>query len=236
MARNRTKGPVVSGNAREVAGKTVAAKAQKPDRRVRRTRDALGDAMVALMHEKPFDEIKVQHVLDRAGVSRSTFYTQYSDTNDLLLSEADELFAWMSTLLLRGGEASERVAPVREMFAHVAEMRTFLASLTASGKFRETMELAQRHFASAIEKRLAQLPRARGIAKEQRPVMAAAFAGALLSLLTWWLNRGKAISPERMDQDFHHLVWSGVGTPAPRSQPAVAGAPRAKAMVGDMAG
>lgn len=46
---------------------------KKTDARVRRTRDALGDALVALMQEKPFDTITVQDVLDRAHVGRSTF-------------------------------------------------------------------------------------------------------------------------------------------------------------------
>ena len=56
---------------------------KKIDRRVRATRDGLGDALIALMHEKPFETITVQHVLERAKVSRSTFYSHYSDKNDL---------------------------------------------------------------------------------------------------------------------------------------------------------
>jgi len=39
---------------------------RKTDRRILRTRDALGDALVALMHEKSFHQITVQQVLDRA--------------------------------------------------------------------------------------------------------------------------------------------------------------------------
>ena len=65
---------------------------KKIDARVRRTRDALGDALVTLMQEKPFDSITVQDVLDLAGVGRSTFYTHYSDKDDLLMSDADEFF------------------------------------------------------------------------------------------------------------------------------------------------
>ena len=43
---------------------------KKGDQRVRRTRDRLGDAMIELLVQKPFDDITVQNVLDRAGVSR----------------------------------------------------------------------------------------------------------------------------------------------------------------------
>ena len=59
----------------------------KIDRRIRRTRDTLGDALVELIREKPFDSITVQEILDRAGVGRSTFYTHYSDKQDLFLGE-----------------------------------------------------------------------------------------------------------------------------------------------------
>ena len=95
----------------------------KIDRRVRHTRDAVGDSLLTLMQEKPFETITVKQVLERAGVGRSTFYTHYRDKDDLFLSDLEDFFELVSTLLLRHREASNRVAPVRELFAHVAEMR-----------------------------------------------------------------------------------------------------------------
>ncbi len=47
----------------------------KPDRRVRRTRESLHKALISLALEKHYDSISVQEVLDRADVGRSTFYT-----------------------------------------------------------------------------------------------------------------------------------------------------------------
>jgi AcrR family transcriptional regulator len=187
---------------------------RKTDRRVRRTRDALGDALVALMHEKPFDQITVQHVLDRAKVGRSTFYTHFVDKEDLFLSDVDEFFQMMAGYLSRKGEASTRVAPVREMFAHVADTREFQAALVASGQIHEVLQLAQGHFAKGIEQRLAEIPQSRGIAPAARAVMAQAAAGAMLSLMSWWIDRGSYASSEQMDAVFHHLVWSGMNSGA----------------------
>src|SRR3954463_13974337 len=93
------------------------------DLRVRRTRDRLGDALVELLLQKSFDEVTVQEILDRAGVSRSTFYTHFRDTNDLFLSDVDDFFEGMATALSRGGSKSKRVAPVQELFAHIGESR-----------------------------------------------------------------------------------------------------------------
>jgi AcrR family transcriptional regulator len=200
-----------SAASRKVARSAVT---RKIDSRVLRTRDALGDALVALMHEKPFETITVQHVLDRAGIGRSTFYTHYRDKEDLFMSDVEEFWEGMSTLVSRRGEASDRVAPVTELFAHVAEAREFYAALVASGKIHDVLELGRGHFARAIEQRFVELPRARGIAAEQRPALAHALSGALMSLLSWWVDRGMPSSPEQMDDVFHQMVWSGTSAPA----------------------
>lgn len=193
---------------------------RKTDRRVRRTRDALGDALVALMHEKPFDEITVQHVLDRARVGRSTFYTHFVGKEDLFLSDVEDFFQMMAGYLSRDKEASDRLAPVREMFAHVAHAHEFMVALVASGRIHEILQLAQGHFAKGIEQRLAEIPKSRGIPPATRTVLSVAAAGAMLSLMSWWIDRGSHASAEQMDAVFHHLVWSGINAAAAQMPPA----------------
>lgn len=183
---------------------------KRTDARVRRTRDALGDALITLMQEKPFDTITVQDVLDRAKVSRSTFYSHFSDKDDLLMSDAEEFFEALSMVLSQRGDTSDRVFPVQEFFAHLSDVQPFYKALVKSGKFQENMELARGHFARGIERRLAELPRGRSIPPHEIPAIAFTHAGALLSLLSWWLDRGMRESPAEMDQLFHRMVWNGV--------------------------
>lgn len=190
------------------------AAAKKQDRRVKATRNALGDAIVALIQEKPFDTITVQHVLDRAKVSRSTFYSHYSDTNDLFLSDAEEFFEMMSSALTRHGDTSNRVAPVEEFFAHLAEMRKFYSAIVASRKIQDVMDLGLGHFARGIDQRLATLPATRNLSASRRSALAHASAGSLLSLLTWWLHHGASTTPAQMDALYHQMIWSGINLPA----------------------
>ena len=185
---------------------------KKMDARVQRTRDALGDALIELMQEKPFDTITVQDVLDRAHVSRSTFYTHYSDKDDLLMSDAEEFFEALSMALSAHGDKSDRVFPAREFFAHLSDVQPFFKALVKSGKFQENMELARGHFARGIERRLSEIPRAKTIPPKELPAIAFAHAGALLSLLTWWIDRGMRESPQEMDDLFHRIVWKGAST------------------------
>jgi len=188
----------------------LVASKKKTDARVRRTRDALGDALVALMQEKPFETITVQDVLDRARVGRSTFYSHYSDKDDLLMSDAEEFFEMVSMMLSRRGDKSDRVFPVQEFFTHITDAKQFVDALVSSGKFNDNMELARGQFARGIERRLAELPRGQQVPANERPAIAFAQAGALLALLTWWIDGGMKQSPAEMDQLFHKLVWKGV--------------------------
>ena len=185
---------------------------KKTDARVRRTRNSLGDALIALMQEKPFDTIKVQDVLDRAQVSRSTFYAHYSDKDDLLMSDAEEFFEAMSMALSAHGDKSDRVFPVQEFFTHLADVQPFYKALVKSGRAQANMELARGHFARGIERRLSELPRGRSILDGERSAIAFTHAGALLSLLTWWLDRGMREPPGQMDELFHRMVWNGVSS------------------------
>jgi AcrR family transcriptional regulator len=180
----------------------------KMDRRIRRTRDRLGSAIMALLQEKEFETITVQDVLDRAQVGRSTFYSHFRDRDDLFFSEVDEFYQHMAMGLT--GSTSHRVLPVREMFEHMTHVREFVLALMASGRMQDVIGLAQEHFARGITARLVELPRARGIPTAQRGPMAHALAGALLSMQSWWIDRGMVESPAEMDALYHRLVWSGV--------------------------
>ena len=178
------------------------------DARILNTREALGDALVELMHNKPFEEITVQQVLDRASIARSTFYTHFRDKDDLFLSDVEDFFEMMATMTRNSGEVSNRVAPVRELFAHVGEVPQFRAALTEAGKLHDVLELGQGYFARGIEQRLIELTGASENCSSSLTAMSHAFAGALFSLISWWLDRGMRESPAEMDEIFHRMVWS----------------------------
>ncbi len=182
----------------------------KTDRRILRTRDTLGDALVALMHEKNFDDITVQDVLDRAGVGRSTFYEHYSNKDDLFLSDVEDFFEKFSTSLTRNGASAQRLAPVCELFTHLREFREFYAALVTSGKLNDVLMLGQGFFARSIEERL----RIAGVETDDtlRSARAHGLAGSLVSMLIWWIDKGMKVDPQEMDKLFHQMAWNGLGS------------------------
>jgi AcrR family transcriptional regulator len=205
---------------RGLSGRSV-----KADRRVRRTRDRLGQALRKLMEERPLEKISVQDVIELAGVSRSAFYAHYDDKIDLLLSDMDEFLERMAMLLVVQNEQSDRIAPVREFFSHVGKAVEIRAALARSERLQDFFDLAVEHFGRGIEARLKQIterkttqPRQSGlrpVAKKSNrrsglELTAHALAGAFIGLLNSWTRTGQRQSPESMDVLFHQLVWAGV--------------------------
>lgn len=203
----------MSGNAPRKASKPpgkTGSRTRPTDLRVRRTRDALGMALLNLLLEKPIHDITVQNVLDRAGVGRSTFYLHFSDKDDLLLSQLESFCEFMSTVLSVRGDKSDRVAPVEEMFAHIGNQNKLYKVLSDSGHLKDFFDLAEGHFARGIERRLVESGRLGKLPQREISARASALAGSLLSLLRWWLDRGEKESPKQMDEVFHRMVWVGM--------------------------
>jgi AcrR family transcriptional regulator len=61
------------------------------DRRIRRTRKLIQNALFSLMKEMPYQGIRINQITERADISRSTFYLHYETKDDLLLSIVDEI-------------------------------------------------------------------------------------------------------------------------------------------------
>lgn len=64
---------------------------RQPDRRVRKTREALHAALASLIVSQGYDGTSVQQVLDAADVGRSTFYAHFSGKEALLRSGFERL-------------------------------------------------------------------------------------------------------------------------------------------------
>lgn len=182
---------------------------RKPDLRIRKTRRRLGNALVALIQDKPIDEVTVQEVLDRASVGRSTFYVHYRDKDDLFLSQMEDGLEMWSTVLSAKQEKSRRIMPVAEFFEHAASARKFYRALVDSGRIQAFFDLGQGYFARGIARRLTEMSPVNLVPRELE-ARSHALAGNLLSLLRWWIDRGARESPQAMDELFHRMAWNGL--------------------------
>ena len=67
------------------------------DRRIRRTKKALKDALTEILIEGDYENASIQTITDRADLNRATFYLHYGAKEELLLvmieSRFDQLVA-----------------------------------------------------------------------------------------------------------------------------------------------
>jgi AcrR family transcriptional regulator len=78
----------MSRNEQSTIGDPERPQKGRDDRRIRRTRAALRQALIGLVLERGYDAVTIRDVVDRANVGRSTFYAHYPSKEDLLTAEA----------------------------------------------------------------------------------------------------------------------------------------------------
>jgi AcrR family transcriptional regulator len=182
----------------------------KEDRRSKRTRQMLGNALVELMLEKRFEDITVQDILDKANVGRSTFYAHYPDKESLLLSELERVIHDMEAYTIETDRASHGLLPSLALFRHVKEQRRLMqAFVWGRGAELLTYDF-QGRVSSMIEQRLRST--IDGSEESSVPLAVAArfVATTLLMLLRWWFDEGMKQTPEQMDAMFQKLVMPGL--------------------------
>ena len=69
------------------------------DRRVRRTKSRLRQALAQLLLEKDLSSITVRELTELADVNRGTFYTHYKDLYDMLEQMENEMFQELEDML-----------------------------------------------------------------------------------------------------------------------------------------
>ncbi|NJK52418.1 MAG: TetR/AcrR family transcriptional regulator [Leptolyngbyaceae cyanobacterium SU_3_3] len=176
----------------------------KPDLRVKRSRKLLRDALLVLIPEKKYDAISVQEICDRAMVHRTTFYKHYEGKDGLLRSLIQEIYDELATkiptpdVVLATASYDKLAAHLIQIFIHIAEYKIFYkAMLSGSG-----VGVFRLFLRDQMVKRV--LSRIRLLTKpdEQLPVpeliMAQYTAGALINVITWWVEQEMPYSPEQM--------------------------------------
>lgn len=172
----------------------------KLDRRARRSRRAVTGAMAELLRERPFDEITVQALIDRADIGRATFYAHFRDKLDVVDAVAAEVFEG-----LHGEEGDDALSaetgglPLRGLFRHAAERSEQLRAMLAAPAAEVFWAQSRATLAAVVEERLRSLPPRFDVHRGIPPEVRAHFvAGAVEGTMRWWLAAGLPYPPERM--------------------------------------
>jgi AcrR family transcriptional regulator len=182
------------------------------DRRVRRTRELLRTALLALIRERGYYRITVQDILDRADVGRSTFYAHYRDKQDLLESGFDDIRAALAAEA-RSSKAPaasevEFLQPLLAVFQHVEAYRETWGPLTRKGGADVIAGLLRRHVADLVGQHLrSQFPWSDPTRLDAATTY---LVGACMGLLIGWLdNETSSATAEELHATFRRLSSQG---------------------------
>ncbi|MDT2006162.1 TetR family transcriptional regulator [Rhodococcus opacus] len=126
------------------------------DRRVRRTKGLLHQALIELLLEKGYTRTTVQDILDRADIGRSTFYSHYRDKDDLLVVSCTE---YLRAAVHKPGADDARLwEPVQTMLRLAEQHRELYRALVgrrSSGVLlRATQQMVEEILAENLRGRL----------------------------------------------------------------------------------
>ena len=101
----------------------IEAPQKKEDRRVRRTKKLLTQALTQLLQEKQINEITVKELTDLADMNRGTFYLYYKDIFDMLEKIEDGLFEALDEIvsLHEHDDVSHQTTPILLDLFHFIE-------------------------------------------------------------------------------------------------------------------
>src|SRR5450432_846731 len=189
----------------------------KLDRRVQKTRLSLENALIVLILEKGYDAVKVQDLLDRANIGRSTFYAHYQDKEALLMSRFEGLqkaFEEHFQMVVALGEAKneEGKLPVNLplfMLRYVEnEHQLFKALLgkRSSGRHVSLIENFLLKYTRDVVKTYASAP----LSRQQLEIVVHYLTSAFISLLIWWVDGDMPCSAEELYTILMRLMEPGL--------------------------
>jgi AcrR family transcriptional regulator len=177
---------------------------EQADLRVRRTHKLLWEALMAELSQRSFEEITVKDICERAMVHRTTFYKHYEDKYALLEQGMRQMY---DTLV----KAEEHVPPGAFsmdhpppyfvlLFEHVAEHQQFYKLMLCGEGIGRFQKLVKDYIAEVVEAKLRELAPANHKLTVPLAMQVQFLAGAVLSLLAWWLENDMPLPPRSMAQ------------------------------------
>jgi AcrR family transcriptional regulator len=192
---------------------------QPIDRRVARTRAMLQRAHIALILERGYEAITVDDICEAANVGRSTFYAHYTSKDDLRRSGLEhlrkELVGRQKQALATPGDVRDRsLAFSLAMFEHARDHIDLYRALVggrggtlALGTIRQILsDLVRNELAASAGKKLAD----KKPMDVSRELVVQYVVGAFMAVMTWWLDGGAKLPPQRIDAMFRRLATEGI--------------------------
>lgn len=182
------------------------------DRRVQKTRQALHQALIALIVEKGYEAVTVKDILERANVGRSTFYAHYLGKEQLLQGGLDGLGKVLAEQQRAARDVAARVPAFAfslALFEHAQGYHEVYRAMVGQHAGAVVVNRLQQVLSGLVEAELArlQLTNSADSAPALPPAAVSQFVvGALISVLRWWVDEPRDYAAVEVDAIFRRLA------------------------------
>lgn len=176
------------------------------DRRVRRTRAAIQEALTELILEKGYDSVSVSDIIERADVGRSTFYSHFTDKRDVF----DDTIGELASFLREHSSGKQIFSFSLPLFEHIVEQRPVIRALFGRGGHSVAMQTTTSALSTVIEEDLRSRLDARDIAPARLSLLVTFVVGTYSSVIAHWLESKHHYTAAELDGAFRTFAIPGV--------------------------
>lgn len=185
---------------------------RRPDRRRERTQKQLGDALLALLLERNYDEIRIEDICHRADLGRATFYLHYNNKDELLFAVLKRIILDDHTRHLENVDPLDRSRSLaRGVFEHVAAYRALyrgLAKSIQSGSIdRQIQAFLKEITLNELERLLGQTKTS--ISADLLEFVVVYLSSALHGVMMWAANVEGEFDTESLTDRYHVFTQAG---------------------------
>ncbi len=178
------------------------------DRRQKKTKKAIFDAFAKLLSKKPYNQISVQEIIDKADIGRTTFYAHFETKDYLLKDLCEELFGHIidTAMGLPHGQyhyscGSETDSVFLHLIRHLQENDMNILGLLSS----QNNEIFLRYFKDNL-RRLIKIQYADtgklNHSKLPEDYLINHISSSFVETIDWWISKDMEETPEQLAEYF----------------------------------
>lgn len=171
----------------------------KNDLRVKKTRTALYNALLKSMEEKPFEDIRVSDICNKALINRSTFYAHFDDKYELLASCINDLKSSLTNNLKKNQTISSTkeyyMELVKVFLDHIEEKKDAYLAIAKHNSNNIVTDIICDAIDNDIVERLKYYNNETIIPTN---ILAKFYSGAVVSVAIYWMYHVNSYTKEEM--------------------------------------
>jgi AcrR family transcriptional regulator len=188
-----------------------------PDRRIQRTRQALREALLALIVAKGYEAVSVQDIAEQANIGRATFYLHYPDKETLIVEHLRELLANFRVevdLKSHGDLENSALILLEGAFRYFEEHHVLYRRLLSDKSALVVTTSMNEVLSEVIGDQMRQFVPPGSVQQKSDvqllEVVVQHIAGSLLRVIKWWLDNDMPFPPDHMARLHVSLIQPGL--------------------------